>query len=361
MNTLERWEILRTIIIGVVILIFLGPMIALGHGLMSFVYRAAGYPTELWTHIFSGIAGVLLGVLFLAALHWVFHKFSKKGRITHKRGRALYYSVIEVMESIARGDFDVMIEDGEYGPFGEIVDSINKMALELGTMENLRQDFISNVSHEMQSPLTSIRGFAALLKNDDISTEQKNHYIEIIETESHRLSSLSDNLLKLSSLESGREQTSKSEYRLDRQIENVALMLEPQWMEKELNVEAELERVTLRADENLMLEVWINLLHNAVKFTQPGGTIKIILREEDGEICCRISDTGVGIAPQDQMRIFERFYKADKARSRSLGGNGLGLSIVKEIVRMHDGRIEVESEPQKGTTFRVCLPRLNLI
>jgi signal transduction histidine kinase len=224
-------------------------------------------------------------------------------------------------------------------------------------MEKMRQDFISNVSHEIQSPLTSIRGFAALLKEDALTPERKNHYVEIIETESRRLSSLSDNLLRLSSLESSDAALSKSEYRLDRQIENAALTLEPQWRAKDITMDAELEKMALCADEGLMSEVWVNLLHNAVKFTPRHGKIMIALRPDDGEIHCKISDTGPGIAPEDQMRIFERFYKADKARDRSLGGNGLGLSIVKKIVELHGGRVEVTSELQKGTDVNIYLPR----
>jgi signal transduction histidine kinase len=170
------------------------------------------------------------------------------------------------------------------------------------------------------------------------------------------MSSLSDNLLKLSSLESNGGILSKSEYRLDRQIESIALMLEPQWKAKNLSMDADLEGVALSADECLMSEVWINLLHNAIKFTQPGGEIMIDLERDGGGIRCRISDNGPGIAAEDQMHIFERFYKTDKARDRSLGGNGLGLSIVKKIIDLHGGRIELKSEPQMGAAFSVYLP-----
>ena len=142
----------------------------------------------------------------------------------------------------------------------------------------LRQDFISNVSHEIQSPLTSIRGFAALLKNDTLTAEQKNHYLNIIEAESKRLSSLSDNLLKLSALETGSEPLSIKEYRLDKQLEKVALMLEPQWSAKNIAMEADLEKLTIQGDEDLLSQVWVNLLHNAIKFTPEGGTIRIILK-----------------------------------------------------------------------------------
>jgi signal transduction histidine kinase len=344
------------VLICVIFLAIHCAMMAAGYGITTLVCSALGRPAEVWTYVLSGLIGSALTVAAAAVLHWFSHRFLRVG-MDRRKGILLFDAVIDAMDKIARGDFDVAIEEGSYGPFDAIVDSVNKMAGELGSMEQLRQDFISNVSHEMQSPLTSIRGFAALLKNDGITPERRDHYLEIIETESKRLSNLSCNLLRLSSLESGGEALSKREYRLDRQIENAALMLEPQWSGKNLNMDAELERLVLRADESLMSEVWINLLHNAVKFTKPGGSITIALRQEGDEICCQISDTGEGIAPSDQMHVFERFYKADKARDRSLGGNGLGLSIVKKIVDLHGGRIELESEPQKGATFRIYLPR----
>jgi signal transduction histidine kinase len=287
------------------------------------------------------------------------HEILNVGKGHHWKGRRFLHETRGALDRIAHGDFDVFIDPKNYGPFSEVVDGVNKMASELGLMERLRQEFISNVSHEIQSPLTSISGFAELLKNELLTSEQKNHYLEIIETESRRLSSLSDNLLKLSSLESGKDSFSFIEFRLDKQIENIALTLEPQWGKKNQKVEAELDKLSLRGNPDLLSQVWINLLHNAVKFTPPGGRILIALRREGGELCCGISDTGPGISPEDQPRVFERFYKADKARDRSLGGNGLGLSIVKKIVELHGGRVDLASVRGEGTTFLVYLPERN--
>jgi signal transduction histidine kinase len=323
---------------------------ASAYGLMSFIFRDAGFPVGVWEHVISGLIGVTLFFAFSVPIHAIFHPID--GR------KQLLDDAMNVFEKLSRGEFDVVMPSGyDYGPFDGLVESINKMARDLGSMEKMRQDFISDISHEIQSPLTSIQGFAALLKDDGLSPERRNHYIEIIETESGRMSSLSDNLLRLSALESNESPLSKNEYRLDRQIENIALTLEPQWRAKNLSMNAELEGLTLFADESLMSEVWINLLQNAVKFTPPGGEITITLHQEREEICCRISDNGVGIAPQDQMHVFERFYKTDKSRDRSLGGNGLGLSIARRIVELHGGRIELKSQLRAGTTFSVFIPR----
>jgi len=250
-----------------------------------------------------------------------------------------------------------MLETREHDPLSKLAESVNKMARELGSMENLRQDFISNVSHEIQSPLTSISGFATLLKNDELSAEQRAHYLDVIETESMRLSKLSDNLLKLSSLENNLHPLTLNTFRMDKQIQNTALMLEPQWLKKQLDLSLHMEKISYTGDEILLTQVWVNLLHNAIKFTPKQGSIEVSLTQENNEIILCITDTGVGISDEDKPHVFERFYKTDKSRDRSLGGNGLGLSLVKKTVELHDGIIAMESTIGKGTTFIVKLPK----
>jgi signal transduction histidine kinase len=230
------------------------------------------------------------------------------------------------------------------------------MARELGSMEKLRQDFISDVSHELQSPLTSIAGFAALLQKDGVSGEDVSHYAAIIETESRRLSKLSDNLLRLSTLEAGVTPLETREFRLDKQLENILLMLEPQWAGKNLSPEASLAKLSVSGNEALLSQVWINLLHNAIKFTPEGGTIHVQLTMDNGQWTVTVADSGIGIPEEAQIHIFERFYKADKSRDRALGGNGLGLSLVKKIVELHGGRVAVVSAKGKGAAFTVTIP-----
>jgi signal transduction histidine kinase len=261
------------------------------------------------------------------------------------------------MEKISRGDFSILISETEDGHFRGIAKAVNEMAKNLGTLETMRQDFISNVSHEIQSPLTSIGGFASLLKKNDLLPAQRERYAEIIGAESRRLSSLSDNLLKLSSLDHSASPLTKTDFRLDKQLEQIALTLEPQWSAKHLSVEADLQKCAVTGDEDLLSQVWMNLLANAIKFTPAGGQIAVSLNERETGVTVTIADTGCGMAPEDQIHIFERFYKADKARDRSLGGNGLGLSLVKKIVELHGGHITVESEIGKGAAFEIRLPQ----
>ncbi|MDR1912768.1 MAG: HAMP domain-containing histidine kinase [Helicobacteraceae bacterium] len=290
-------------------------------------------------------------------------------RYTHggKNPKDIYIDFLnEIMlalNKVSQGDFNVFIESqsdhrSRNPPrlFKELADSVNKMANQLGTMEQARQDFISNVSHEIQSPITSISGFAALLRNETLSGEEKKRYLDVIETESIRLSKLSDNLLKLSALEAQTTPLSSASFKLDKQIENVVLALEPQWIKKDLTLELSMEKIEFMGDEELLAQAWINLLHNAIKFTPPKGKIYISLKEKGENIYFTITDSGIGISKEDQIHIFERFYKADKSRDRGLGGSGLGLSLVKKIADIHGARIQIKSAPNEGASFILALP-----
>jgi signal transduction histidine kinase len=267
--------------------------------------------------------------------------------------------IFEAMTKIAKGDFTVRVDKTfeDKGIVGELAKSVNNMALELNQIEQMRQEFISNVSHEIQSPLTSIQGFARALQNGHLSPEERSHYLSIIETESIRLSRITDNLLKLASLESEHVKFEPKPYRLDKQIRNLILACEPQWINKHIEMEVSLEDVEITADEDLLSQVWLNLISNSIKFTPGGGKIGIGLHRQNGKIEFQINDTGIGISAEDQTRIFERFYKADRSRTHSSnGGSGLGLSIAQKIIEMHQGTIAIESKPGVGSTFIVSLP-----
>ncbi len=331
-------------------------LFAAGYWLSLPIYRWTGTPPPFYSHIISGLIGYLL---FMGAIRLMLIYGGRRLGKPHldKLRSGIINETLEALDRIARGDFSVLIRIDEHNPFSEVAESVNKMARELGSMEKLRQDFISDVSHEIQSPLTSISGFAALLKSDTLTHDQRAHYIDIIETEARRLSRLSDNLLRLSSLEGSDEPLHAAEFSLDKQIQHTVLMLEPQWSVKSIEFSLDLEKTVYNGDEGLLSQVWINLLYNAVKFTPERGEIDISLENGAEEIVCRISDTGVGISKEDLVHVFERFYKADKARDRALGGNGLGLSLVKKIVELHGGTVTVQSEPGKGSVFTVSLPK----
>ena len=323
---------------------------AAAYGITLFIYRFTGRPPEIFTHLFTGILAVSLIVVIAQLILHI------RGNPRHENYRSNHNQITDALAQIAMGNFNVLLDTNDHGWHNDLAEAFNEMARNLGTLETMRQDFISNVSHEIQSPLTSISGFAALLKKTDLPDEQREKYAEIIEIESKRLSSLSDNLLKLSSLDNDKLPLNKQDFRLDKQLEHIALTLEPQWSAKNLTLEADLQKLIVYGDEDLLSQVWMNLLHNSIKFTPDGGQINITLTADNESASVKITDTGAGIAPEDQIHIFERFYKVDKARDRSLGGNGLGLSLVKKIVELHGGSVAVESKIHKGTAFQIFLP-----
>jgi len=330
-----------------------------GYFITNLIFKIQTQNVSLSNHI------IMSFITFLFAILISLTTFGKRGIKHQKDQYILFDNVIEALEQISSGNFNVFVELNENykrrddeKDFTDIVGSINKMARELGAMEHLRQDFISNVSHEIGSPLTSIKGFTVLLRNSKLNEKEINHYLDIIEEETNRLSKLSENFLKLSNLEENENVLNKVNFNLDNQIENVILMLEPQWKEKKQELIIKLDKIKINADKDLLYEVWSNVIGNSIKFTNSKGKIKISLKTDKEFIICEISDNGIGIAKQDKMHIFERFYKSDKSRTRLKTGNGLGLSIVKKIIDLHNGSINVESKLGEGTTFIIKLPVL---
>lgn len=337
----------------ITIVLFLTIMFSASFFLTAYLYKITNLYPPAWL---AQVINSFIGLVFTASIA------SMVGRLFFARGwvpeRNIFGPIIEALEQIARGDFSVRLtnEFQDNQMVGKLASSVNKVALELDQMENLRQEFISNVSHEIQSPLTSIRGFARALEDDQLSAEERHHYLGIIEAESMRLSRVTEDLLKLASLESDRLRFEPKPYRLDEQIRSLILVCEPQWADKQIEMNISLDEVEIDADEDLLSQVWTNFIHNSIKFTPQGGSISIDLHQRDGQAEFKIIDTGIGISEEDQARVFERFFKADRARTASNGGSGLGLSIAKKIVDLHNGRIELASKPGEGTTFTVLLP-----
>ncbi|WP_326512028.1 HAMP domain-containing sensor histidine kinase [Clostridium intestinale] len=340
-------------IFGVLLgLIVLSAFIMLAFFITSFIYKTIGKtPNILITQMINS----LLGIFFLVTTIFSTINFGSKNYREYQIN--MFKSIVEAMEQMSKGDFNVKLEydHDKIKPFVALVKGVNSMALELSTMEKMRQEFVSNVSHEIQSPLTSIKGFAQVLRNNNLSEDERVHYLNIIETESTRLSKLGDNLLKLATLDSDQVELQLKSYRLDKQIRSTILSLEPHWERKNIKFEIFMDEVEIIGDEGMLNQVWTNLIHNSIKFTEENGQIKIYLSKLQDKVEFKIIDTGIGIDEEEQLHIFERFYKADKARARSIGGNGLGLSIVKRIIEVHKGSIEVQSELGNGSTFTIYL------
>ena len=262
-------------------------------------------------------------------------------------------------KEMAKGNLSIRLKHKRKDELGELMNNFNYMASELQKTDKMRDDFVSNVSHEIQSPITSIRGFTKAIRDGLIPQDHQKEYLDIIYNETIRLSKLSDNLLRLASLDSENHPFHPVEYRLDEQLRRVILVFEPQWTEKKLAVELDLLACRVNADKDLLEQVWQNLITNAIKYSNHNDKIEVKMEKLDHEVHVHIIDLGRGIPEEDLPYIFDRFYMVDKARSRSGGGNGLGLSIVKKIINLHGFKINVKSEEGIGTCISISIPLLD--
>lgn len=266
--------------------------------------------------------------------------------------------LIDSMNRLASGDFKTRVNVGRfmrrYPAFVEMANSFNRMAQELDNTEMLRSDFINNFSHEFKTPIVSIAGFAQLLQKVELPKAQQQEYLAIIEEECKRLSDMATNVLNLTKVENQSILTDVAEYNLSEQIRSCILLLENKWSKKELELLPEFGEHTIQADPELMKQVWINLLDNAVKFTPDGGTIQISIREAENHLEVTIRNTGSEIPPESMEKIFQKFYQADE--SHSAQGNGVGLAIVRQVVKLHGGTVRANSGNME-TTFTVTLPK----
>jgi len=263
----------------------------------------------------------------------------------------------EATRRMAKGEFDLELRTNRKDELGQLTQSFHEMARELSKLDRMRQDFVASVSHEIQSPLTSITGFSKALKQKQMSEEDRQRYLTIIEEESERLSRLSQNLLRLSFLQHQDRPVQVSSYRLDEQLRRVVIALEPLWTAKDIEVEVRLEPIVVQADEDQLGQVWTNLLGNGIKFTPAHGKIQISAGRNEQGITVAIADNGIGIPEEERTNIFKPFHQVDKARNSASKGNGLGLSIVKQIVDIHKGEIRVSGRPGGGSVFTVMLPQ----
>ena len=255
---------------------------------------------------------------------------------------------------VADGDFTVQLPDKGSGEVGELMRSFNRMTDALGKMAYLQKDFISSVSHEFKTPIASIKGYATLLKIKDLDEESRQEYVEMIARESDRLSNLSKTLLRLASLEQQMMPATLSTFRLDEQIRQVILSLSPIWDERGFDWRLEMDEVTVTTDEELLNQVWVNIIQNALKFSPDNSTITINVIAGETGARIEISDEGPGMDDATVERIFDRFYQADRSRSKE--GVGLGLSIVKRIIDILGCQVHVQSAVNEGSTFIITVP-----
>lgn len=266
--------------------------------------------------------------------------------------------LINQMNRLASGDFKTRLEFGEaissHPAVKELTTSFNTMAEELGNTEMLRGDFINAFSHEFKTPIVSITGLAHLIESGNLTEEQRAQYARAIREESMRLSSMASNVLNLSKVENQTILTDVAQFNLSEQVRSAVLLLEEKWLEKNIDLQLDFDEFLIEANEELLKQVWINLIDNAVKFVPRCGTVELEIFEKESNLCVKISNTGSEIPPEKQDKIFNKFYQADE--SHSTRGNGIGLAIVKRIVELHNGEIHVASA-NEITAFVVTLPK----
>lgn len=262
--------------------------------------------------------------------------------------------MIAAINKLAAGDFSVRLTLGHMREFSELWDSFNRMAEELSSIELLRTDFVNNFSHEFKTPIVSIKGFAELLKVENLPKEEHDEYLDIIIRESTRLSTMATNVLNLARVENQAIVADKKQYNLSEQIRRCILLLQSSWEQKNLQLDIDLEEVEIYANEELLNQVWVNLLDNAIKFSHSGGKIVMEVFKKGNTAEVMLRDYGLGVEEKDLGHIFDKFYQTDA--SRALPGNGLGLTLAQKIVQLHDGSITCASKPEHWTEFTVRLP-----
>ncbi|MHA0856073.1 HAMP domain-containing sensor histidine kinase [Paenibacillus sp. CMAA1364] len=259
-------------------------------------------------------------------------------------------------KEITKGNLDIHLnESHRVSEIREVAHHFNVMAKELRSVEAFRNEFIVNVSHEYKTPIATIEGYATLLQDTHISEKEHQEYTKMIIDSARQLSTLSGNILKISKLENQEIITEKITYRLDEQIRQAILMLEPMWEHKNMSLHIELNSIQYYGNEELMMQVWLNLLVNAIKFSHEGGDLSFRLQSNRDYIVATLTDTGIGMTDHARKYIFDKFYQADPARYSD--GNGLGLPLVRRIINLCGGTIEVISDLGEGSTFTVKLPK----
>ena len=264
-------------------------------------------------------------------------------------------SISLAAKQVADGDFSVHVPNSKsLQAICELTDNFNRMVQELNSIESLRNDFVTTVSHEFKTPLAAIEGYATLLQDPSLSEADRNEYTRIIIDSTRQLTTMTGNILLLSRLEKQEIVTGRTTFSLDEQIRQAILLLEPLWEKKHLNLDIDLTACKFHGNCEMLQQVWINLLQNAIKFTPAGGEITIRASMDKDWLTVSFTDTGIGMTPEVKQRVFDKFYQGDTSHKKK--GNGLGLALVRQIVTLYGGSVEVESAPDMGSTFTVRLP-----
>ena len=295
---------------------------------------------------------ILIEIVILATFCTVFDWVRRKITVDKPTQK-----IVDATERIAEGDFSTRLkvkhEYGKYNQYDLIMENLNKMAIELQKNEVLKTDFISNVSHEIKTPLAVIQNYSTLLQDDTLDSETRKSYSKTLISASKRISDLITNILKLNKLENQEIQEKREAFNLTDALAECVVEFETIIENKNLELNCDFDDVTVLSSKNLLEIVWNNLISNAIKFTPSGGKINISLKRKDNNVEIKVIDTGCGMTSETGAKIFEKFYQGDT--SHSTQGNGLGLALVKKVIDILGGEITVQSEINKGSTFIILL------
>ncbi len=295
---------------------------------------------------------ILIEVIILATFCTIFDWIRRKIMVDRPTKK-----ILEATEKIAEGDFSVRLnikhDYGKYNEYDLIMANLNKMAIELEKNEVLKTDFISNVSHEIKTPLAVIQNYAVLLEDDTLDRETRKNYSKTLIGASKRITDLITNILKLNKLENQEIQEKHEAFNLTDSLAESVVAFESIIENKNIELNCDFDEVRVFSSKSLLEIVWNNLISNAIKFTPNGGKIDVILKQKDKNVEVSVKDTGCGMTSEVGSRIFEKFYQGDT--SHATFGNGLGLALVKKVIDILGGEISVKSEIGKGSTFTILL------
>ena len=288
--------------------------------------------------IFFIVASVILGTVISVLLGSLFLKD--------------FDDIINGMNYLSQGQYDVRIEERKGGT-SELINSFNRLANELENTDTLRKDFINEYAHEFKTPIASLLGFAKILGEENLSKEQQIEYIKIIQEEAQRLSTLSTNSLALTRIENQDILTGETKFNLSEQIRKSILILENKWSRKDLDLNVELDELEVYANEEMLKQVWINIIDNAIKFSFDKQPLEIKLYNKENSVIFEITNIGKPILEEDRENLFNSFYRSQSVKN--IEGTGIGLAIVSKIISLHEGSINFESVDNK-TKFIITLP-----
>lgn len=258
------------------------------------------------------------------------------------------------LAEVADGNFKVNVSEKGIRAVRRVGKNINIMAKELESIETMRSDFVNNFSHEFKTPIISISGFAKMLKNSDLSPEEKEEYLDIIISESERLSKLATNVLTLSKLDNQTFSPDKADFNVTEQLRRAVILLERKWVEKNITIDFDCSEHYAYANEELLNQVWINLLDNAIRFSPVDSRIRITVEKNNNCLSICVEDSGEGMDETVQKHVFDRFFQGDLSHKGS--GHGIGLAIAKKVCELNDGSIRIKKSDESGTVFEVILP-----